>query len=203
MDTTFSNKGFFNNLANLQKQNNDEEEVADDRTIQPSSTSQATHLLTTTTTSDIEVAEYHNKQVLKRMLQANSIRFEEEEVGAATEAPTTTSPHSSSLLPAQNIENEENKVEEEEESEGEEDGEDGDGERRKGRRGEGDAELGFYYDSDDSGGKGPGTVSIAGMTKEQKKAHKAKVKEENREKRKNKMSKFDKKKAMNKGKHKK
>jgi RIO kinase 1 len=41
------------------------------------------------------------------------------------------------------------------------------------------------------------------MTKEQKKAHKAKVKEENREKRKTKMSKYEKKKAVNKGKVKK
>ena len=47
------------------------------------------------------------------------------------------------------------------------------------------------------------TVSLEGMTKEQKKAHKAQVKEENREKRKNKISKYDKKKAVNKGKHKK
>jgi RIO kinase 1 len=48
-----------------------------------------------------------------------------------------------------------------------------------------------------------GTVSLAGMTKEEKKAHKARVKEEKREKRKTKMSKYDKKKAMSKGKPKK
>lgn len=47
-----------------------------------------------------------------------------------------------------------------------------------------------------------GTICLAGMTKEEKKAHKARVKEEKREKRKTKMSKYEKKKAMAKGKHK-
>jgi RIO kinase 1 len=45
-------------------------------------------------------------------------------------------------------------------------------------------------------------VSLAGMTKEEKKAHKQRVKEENREKRKAKMSKYEKQKAINKGKKK-
>ena len=48
-----------------------------------------------------------------------------------------------------------------------------------------------------------GTISLAGMTKEEKKAHKARVKEEKREKRKTKMSKYDKKRQINKGKVKK
>jgi RIO kinase 1 len=55
---------------------------------------------------------------------------------------------------------------------------------------------------DEDGNPKKGTVSLKGMTKEEKKAHKARVKEEKREKRKNKMSKYDKKKAMAKGKFK-
>jgi hypothetical protein len=36
------------------------------------------------------------------------------------------------------------------------------------------------------------SYNLAGMTKEEKKAHKVRIKEENREKRKNKMKKYDK-----------
>lgn len=57
-------------------------------------------------------------------------------------------------------------------------------------------------DDEDQAGKKE-TVCLKGMTKEEKKAHKARVKEDKREKRKEKMSKYDKKKAMNKGKFKK
>ena len=60
--------------------------------------------------------------------------------------------------------------------------------------GEHSPKTGFHFDEK--------TVCLTGMTKEQKKAHKARVKEEKREKRKNKMSKYDKKKSMAKGKFK-
>ena len=60
-------------------------------------------------------------------------------------------------------------------------------------------EDGLYYDSDEEA-QAPGTVKLSEMTKEQRKEHKAKVKEENREKRKNKVPKHIKKKAMSKNK---
>jgi hypothetical protein len=47
-------------------------------------------------------------------------------------------------------------------------------------------------DSDEEGTEKKGTYNLAGMTKEEKKAHKVMIKEENREKRKNKMKKYDK-----------
>ena len=61
--------------------------------------------------------------------------------------------------------------------------------------GEHSPRTGFHFDEK--------TVCLTGMTKEEIEAHKARVKEEKREKRKTKMSKYDKKKSMAKGKFKK
>jgi len=47
-------------------------------------------------------------------------------------------------------------------------------------------------DSDEEGVSKKETYNLSGMTKEEKKAHKTRIKEENREKRKNKMKKYDK-----------
>ena len=46
--------------------------------------------------------------------------------------------------------------------------------------------------SDEEGVSKKETYNLSGMTKEEKKAHKTRIKEENREKRKNKMKKYDK-----------
>lgn len=76
------------------------------------------------------------------------------------------------------IQEEGEEEEEEEESEKDEDGDENSNE---------DDET-----SDSEKKKGSTTISITGMTKEEKKAHKQRIKEENREKRKVKMSKYDK-----------
>lgn len=63
-----------------------------------------------------------------------------------------------------------------------------------------DNSEGSGSDDDDAEEEGkPGTISLHGMTKEEKKAHKARVKAENKEKRKHKMSKYEKNKAVGKG----
>lgn len=146
-----------------------------------------------------EIAEYKNKQVVKRMLEENAIKVSDDvEEGKEREQSNEANGDKDEQDEADN------------DSEGDDsDGSDGDSDdnsdqdhHRKKKNRNGEAELGVFYDSDDNE-KQNAPVSLAGMTKEQKKAHKAKVKEENREKRKNKMSKYDKKKAMNKGKFKK
>ena len=87
------------------------------------------------------------------------------------------------------------KINEENTSEKDEDDSNSDEEEEESSDDEHTPKTGFHFDEK--------TVCLTGMTKEEKKAHKARVKEEKREKRKTKMSKYEKKKSMAKGKFKK